>query len=378
MTEAQNGKRRLLQRQDGSGPSLSSDLWVSDGTAAGTFAVGGAGSAGIAGTERAGLDPTSITPLGAGVLFNGINSQFRGGVWFSNGTAAGTYEIGGLNSSGVAGVPSGGLFASDITVFGDKALFLNQNVNDTNGLWVTDGTAAGTFELGGPENSGIAGRHFSGLVPEDLTSARNKVFFVATDTDDFRGLWVTDGTTSGTVEVGGLNNAGISGAPASEFDPSSMESFGNGVIFSFGNSLWVSDGTASGTTNIANVGADNLFVFGTKVLFDAASGLWISDGTAAGTTEIGGSANAGSLARYTGCGFPLISQPSGTKSYSPRAIPLAEPARFGSPTELRPERRRSAGSRTRVFLARGTTGCFPAILCRSGPRFFLMAMTQAG
>jgi ELWxxDGT repeat protein len=292
---------------DGSSqPSQGDDLWVSDGTAAGTFAVGGARSVGVAGASGAGLNPSSITPLGGGVLFNGINSQFRGGVWFSNGTAAGTYEIGGLNSSGVAGVPSGGLFATNITVFGDKALFINQNVNDINGIWVTDGTAAGTFELGGPENKGISGRYFDGLVPEDLTSAGNKVIFVATDTDDYRGLWVTDGTTSGTVEIGGLNNAGISGAPRSEFDPPAMESFGTDVIFTFGGSIWVSDGTATGTVDIANglTANEDLTVFGAKALFEDSGELWITDGTAAGTMEIGGSANAGIVGATHGFWVP--------------------------------------------------------------------------
>ena len=57
---------------DGSGRTLSEDLWVSDGTADGTFAVGGAKNAGAAGTDG-GLSPSDITPFAGGVLFNGVS-----------------------------------------------------------------------------------------------------------------------------------------------------------------------------------------------------------------------------------------------------------------------------------------------------------------
>ena len=271
-----------------------SDLWVSDGTAAGTYPVGGLRNAGVAGTNG-GLIPSSITQFQDGVLFRGL--VFRNpadpGLWFSDGTAAGTYEIGGAYNSGVVGASSRGLdpgdFASgpgEIAVFGSKALFFGEDSDNFNGLWVTDGTAAGTFELGGLKNSGIAGTHFNGLSPRDLTPAEDgdKVFFLGTDTDGYFGLWVTDGTTKGTVEIGGLKNAGIAGAPEV---PSDMESFGNGILFSSGLSLWFSDGTASGTVEIADTAARNLTVLGTKALFAGDdSGLWITDGTAAGTTEI--------------------------------------------------------------------------------------------
>src|ERR1700722_19324261 len=94
-------------------PIAGDDLWVSDGTPGGTFPVGGARNAGVVGAGAFGVAPTSITPLGGGVLFNGTNSKLRGGVWFSNGTAKGTYEIGGTNNSGLVGVPKGGLFATN-------------------------------------------------------------------------------------------------------------------------------------------------------------------------------------------------------------------------------------------------------------------------
>jgi hypothetical protein len=278
----------FFQGKDGSGQPSTHDLWVSDGTAAGTFAVGGVQNAGVAGT-LGGLSPLDITPFGGGVLFRGADSS-RQGLWFSDGAASGTFEIGGANNSGVAGVDSGQLAPNDITAFGNKALFIGGDSDAFNGLWVTDGTALGTFELGGLKDSSVSGRFFGGWEPQGLTSAGNKVFFVAIDTDDYRGLWITNGTTSGTAEVGGLNNAGIAAGPNGtgfSVAPDNIISFGNDVFVIGSNSLWVSNGTASGTVDIANLGAVDLTVFGTKALFEAEESLWITDGTAAGTREIG-------------------------------------------------------------------------------------------
>jgi hypothetical protein len=195
---------------DGSGEPRPHDLWISDGTAAGTYAIGGAQNAGVAGAGG-GLNPSDITPFRSGILFGGEDHAFvsASNLWFSDGTAAGTYEIVGPEDSGVAGVGPEDLDPTHITAFGNKALFLD-NFDD---LWVTDGTASGTFELGGLNNSGVVGKYFAGLSPEDMTPVGNKVVFVARDTDDYTGLWVTDGTTSGTVEIGGLKNAGYRERP---------------------------------------------------------------------------------------------------------------------------------------------------------------------
>ena len=82
---------------DGSGQTLSDDLWVSDGTAAGTFAVGGARNAGVAGTDGGLIHRTSLRSQAefcSTVLAGYRASGGPGGLWFSDGTAAGTYEIG--------------------------------------------------------------------------------------------------------------------------------------------------------------------------------------------------------------------------------------------------------------------------------------------
>jgi ELWxxDGT repeat protein len=79
------------------------------------------------------LDPAGSDPLGDGIT----NS-----LWVTNGTAAGTYEL-----TNISGANSGGLYPFYFTVFNNEVLFRGADAAGNYGLWVTDGTAAGTYEL---------------------------------------------------------------------------------------------------------------------------------------------------------------------------------------------------------------------------------------
>jgi serralysin len=81
-------------------------------------------------------------------------------------------------------------------VFGSKALFGGQDAAGNYGLWVTDGTASGTSELS------VSGTSPSfGLSPSDITVFGSKALFDGHDAAGNYGLWVTDGTASGTSEL---------------------------------------------------------------------------------------------------------------------------------------------------------------------------------
>ena len=75
------------------------------------------------------------------IIFEGLGASNDPGLWVTDGTAAGTYEL------SVTGVSSTGLDPSDFTPYNGKVLFQGNDASDNSGLWVTDGTAAGTFEL---------------------------------------------------------------------------------------------------------------------------------------------------------------------------------------------------------------------------------------
>ncbi len=84
------------------------------------------------------------------------------------------------------------------------------------GLWVSNGTATGTTEIGGLGDAAIAGVGKYGLQPRDLVALGGEVLFAGTDTSSNSdtpdgGLWVTNGTAKGTAELGGLGSAGVGG-----------------------------------------------------------------------------------------------------------------------------------------------------------------------
>src|SRR5262249_41654331 len=91
-------------------------------------------------------------------------------------------------------------------------MFAGKDAAGNNGLWVTDGTAAGTHEL-----TGISGTYSGGLFggstgfPPDFTAFNGKVIFSGLDAAGNIGLWVTNGTAAGTYELTGINNANSGG-----------------------------------------------------------------------------------------------------------------------------------------------------------------------
>ena len=103
----------LFQGVDSSGHD---GLWETDGTAAGTFEV-----TGIAATFSTGLYPVNLTPLNANeVLFNGVDKGGLSGLWETDGTAAGTHELTGIAGAATTGA---GLYPCDLTVYNGKVLF---------------------------------------------------------------------------------------------------------------------------------------------------------------------------------------------------------------------------------------------------------------
>jgi hypothetical protein len=231
-------------------------LFVTDGTSAGTreLTVSGAYSGGLFfGMNGEHIynhtDDPDFTALGSELLFVGVDTSGRRGLWVTDGTSAGTSEL-------TAGASSGGLFSNlpndqqpEFTVIGAKAVFLGTDASGNPNLWVTDGTSAGTSELT------VAGADSRGLffeIDPQFCALGDKVLFVGADPTGRRNLWITDGTSAGTHELV------IAGIP--ELDPRDFAVVGNKVLFegvdqSGHNVLWITDGTAAGTSEVAVPGA---------------------------------------------------------------------------------------------------------------------------
>ena len=292
-------------------------LWVSNGTAAGTQEL-----TGIHGVYNGagGLDPSDLTIFNGNLFFNGVDASGGKGLWETNGTAASTHEL-----TGISGVNSGGINPSEMTVFNGEVLFSGTDAAGNVGLWVSNGTAASTQELTGINGayaSGILSPSFALPLSPDLTVFSNEVLLEGDDQAGNYGLWVTNGTAAGTHELTGIAGASSRGIFSFVFSPdfvvfNSVVSIEGGppfprsqVLFNgtdaAGNdNLWSTNGTAGGTFELTGISGANLFglfyavpypdftVFNGEVLFDGTdaagnNGLWITNGTPGGTHELAG------------------------------------------------------------------------------------------
>jgi ELWxxDGT repeat protein len=264
------------------------ELWVSDGTEAGTRLLADLEP----GSDSS--SPFAVTLFGDGVLFTAADRQHGIELWFSDGTAAGTRMVRDIRPG-----PEGA-FPADLAVLNGVAYFGAHTTATGRELWRTDGTEAGTQLVRdlvpGSTNSS----------PVGLLAVGDRIFFVAQD-GQRQTLWVSDGSAAGTRVV----NPGVTAnLPLANVD---------GTVYFAGANLlngfepWKSDGTAEGTVMIANLSADgapssqptNLTAAGDWVYFRAWDGLrpqtgntppatlWRSDGTPEGTLELLGSYPAG-------------------------------------------------------------------------------------
>jgi ELWxxDGT repeat protein len=291
------------------------ELWVSDGTAKGTFEV-------INLNGTAGSGPGSMTLYKNAAYFLAANNGL--GLWKSDGTTKGTVMVAATTASSM--VQAGGtlwlplfqsgtgtqLWKSDGTApklvttltkaFTLPGNFIKASLNvlftakhDTAGdeLWITNGTASGTTVVDLDPGSGIT----LDSNPQRLTDVMGRTFFVADDGKIGRELYVTDGTAAGTRLVKDINPG------SGNSDPKQLTMFGDTLFFTAndgtrGAELWKSDGTTNGTVLVKEIqpGSQGSFVgelteFRGRLYFRAADPqlgieLHVTDGTANGTVVV--------------------------------------------------------------------------------------------
>ena len=144
-------------------------------------------------TTGVGLNPSDLTVFGNQVLFNGVDNVAGnvGGLWTTNGTAAGTHEI-----TGFTGAASTGVNPIRPDRLQRRSAVQRREHAGALGLWVTNGAAAGTHEI-----TGVSGASSTGIDPTDMTVYKGEVLFNGVDSSGGAGLWVTDGTSGGTHEL---------------------------------------------------------------------------------------------------------------------------------------------------------------------------------
>jgi ELWxxDGT repeat protein len=227
-----------------------------------------------------GSSPQDFAYAGSTLFFLAYDPDHGGELWKSDGTADGTVMVKDI-------VPGpGSSFPDSLVAFGERVLFSTYTFDDESviGLWISDGTEAGTMQIK-PE----AG-------DPDIVVAGNRAFLSGWTPDTGFELWVTDGTVAGTHPIDAL--------PGPEgLEPWSWRAaLGNNLIFTATNPSvpghfepWISDGTVEGTRLLKDIepgplgtGPRQHTVVGDLVFFsawDSAHGdeLWVTDGTTEGT-----------------------------------------------------------------------------------------------
>ncbi len=285
------GGKLMFSASDGTtAPGSGTELWISDGTAAGTVLLKDI----YAGTSSS--SPTYLTVLGDKVLFRASDGTIAPGsgteLWVSDGTAAGTVLLKDIYAGTSSGSPTllreaGGkvwFYANDGALgFGSE-------------LWVSDGTAAGTMFVKDiyPGSSSSSPNNYTAI-------GGGKVIFDALDgtatTGTGREPWVTDGTAAGTMLLADIY-PGTSSSSPSYLTELNGKGYFSALNATNGREVWMTDGTPAGTTILKDIwvgsssgNTNPLIKLGNRILLcgdDGTTGyeLYVTNGTAAGTTLV--------------------------------------------------------------------------------------------
>ncbi len=291
------GGKLFFLSSDGKGGQ---DLWLSDGTAAGTSVVKDIVQTSTydGTTSYYSLSVGDLTAAGGKLFFSAQDPNGGIDLWVSNGTASGTTVLNDLPGSAGAQYYPG---VSNLTAAAGELFFTGDNGTDGPQPWVSNGTSSGTFMLA-DVNPGAAGS-----APGSFTQIGSNVYFFMNESATTVGLWQTNGTVAGTTKV--TDAFPSLTVNSSTYAPSlgNVTAIGSQLFFALEYNvsptpqfeLWASDGTTRGTHEVVPSslpsGAtfsemQNFGALGNALVFTANDGngaeLWTSDGTASGTTVI--------------------------------------------------------------------------------------------
>jgi ELWxxDGT repeat protein len=248
------------------------EVWITDGTAAGTRLLADVCPGPCPGFR---LEMETVLGSAAGRTWflasphDGNPDPANDELWVTDGTPGGTHKVEGPVTSGLG-------FLGDLAFFG-----LGGQDRDASELWVTDGTPAGTRQVT------VLQKFAPGSFPVFLPGSTG-VLMQVYDGSHYA-IWRSDGTPGGTAPLVEL--------PGNRLFTSGLRQVGSLQFFSVTggerDELWRTDGTAAGTLSVARLPLGAQVSLQTawrgRLLFQIAGktcAFWISDGTPGGTREI--------------------------------------------------------------------------------------------
>jgi len=266
---------------------IDSSIWITDGTLAGTIQIA---------TPVKFIDAVGATAFSNGtLLFEGTTPATGAELYITDGTAAGTKLVSDINPGAASSHPSG-----DAVVLNNIIYFFAETAAEGRELWKTDGTPGGT-SLVKDIVPGATGSTNQGN--SEIFSNGSYLLFAANSAATGIELWKSDGTNAGTVLLKEINAGAASSSPNGFYAYNGVVLF-YATDAATGAELWKTDGTTGGTSLLKdiNVGAGSssvsglpigygsYLVFNSKAYFVANSGtgpaLWVTDGTTVGTVLI--------------------------------------------------------------------------------------------
>jgi len=235
----------------------SEELWKTDGTFGGTKLVRNINTHTEALTA-CGSQPTKLTNFNGKLIFDAMEFLDHE-PWISDGTSAGTFMLKDINP-GLVPVPTiypfgNSSYPNYFTVMNNYVYFSAKYYPDGQELWRSDGSIPGTEMVkdiypGGTPT--ITGFHGFSSSPAELTVLDDKFYFSA-DNGSGRELWVSDGTTAGTMLFEETNPDPTVGG-----NPELLTRVNDKIYFRTDNGvsgveLWSADGTPGGTMLVQDI-----------------------------------------------------------------------------------------------------------------------------